>query len=125
MLSRALPYSPPLPSLTQAQTKTPKKTTSTKSFVFKRNYTFSIVDRGSDAASWWGATGKTFTTGSYTFSNQDPKDFSSVVCGINIFGQDDYYKNPKQGSTLPFNGLCRTNKREFSEWIGSGLLGRD
>jgi hypothetical protein len=88
---------------------------STKSWLFKRNYTFSIMDDGSKGSSWWDATGKQFTTGKYTFKNLDPNDYSSIVCGINIFGHDEYYKMPQDGKSAPFNGMCLTGKRETSE----------
>ncbi|RYP24055.1 hypothetical protein DL765_000783 [Monosporascus sp. GIB2] len=79
-----------------------------RSWVFKRNYTFSLRDSGAQASNWWDATGKRFSTGSHTFRN--PSDYSSVICGINTFGQTTYYRGPSQGSNT-FNGLCFTNKR--------------
>ncbi|KAI8228514.1 hypothetical protein K4K54_002151 [Colletotrichum sp. SAR 10_86] len=55
-----------------------------KSWTFKRNYTFSVIDDGSQARNWWDTTGKQFTTNtSYTFRN--PNGYSSVICAVNIF----------------------------------------
>ncbi|KAI8153671.1 hypothetical protein K4K49_008338 [Colletotrichum sp. SAR 10_70] len=55
-----------------------------KSWTFKRNYTFSVIDDGSQASNWWDATGRQFVTNTgYTFRN--PTGYSSVICAVNIF----------------------------------------
>ncbi|KAF3803809.1 hypothetical protein GCG54_00011647 [Colletotrichum gloeosporioides] len=32
--------------------------------------------------------------------------YSSVICAGNIFGQDDYYRNPEQGNAGEINCRC-------------------
>ncbi|KAI8251251.1 hypothetical protein K4K53_012178 [Colletotrichum sp. SAR 10_77] len=90
-----------------------------KSWTFKRNYTFSVINDGSQASNWWDATGKQFTTNTgYTF--RDPNGFSSLICAVNIFDQDDYYRNPRQGNAAEFNGLCyRGDSYAANGWAGS------
>ncbi|WQF83340.1 Putative glycoside hydrolase family 18, catalytic domain, glycosyl hydrolase family 18 (GH18) active [Colletotrichum destructivum] len=80
-----------------------------KSWVFKRNYTFSLRDSGAQGTDWRGATGKRFVRPNQAFKN--PNDYSSIVCGVNTFGQADYFRGPTDGNTN-FNALCFTNKRQ-------------
>ncbi|KAF7548173.1 hypothetical protein G7Z17_g7224 [Cylindrodendrum hubeiense] len=87
-----------------------------KSWMFKRNYTFSIMDDGAQAKEWWtGATAKKFQKpGPKKKPTQfrDATGYASVICAVNIFGQTDYYQNPKQGGTPEFNAMCYTDKQE-------------
>ncbi|KAI8206041.1 hypothetical protein K4K48_002346 [Colletotrichum sp. SAR 10_66] len=75
-----------------------------KSWTFKRNYTFSVIDDGSQASNWWDATGKQFETNTrYTFRN--PNGYSSVICA---------------GNAAEFNGLCyRGDSYAANGWPGS------
>ncbi len=75
-----------------------------KSWVFKRNYTFDIVDDASDGTGLWDATGKKLLDTSATIRN--PNGYGSVLCAVNIFGQDDYYKYPRDASNRQWNALC-------------------
>ncbi|RYP19213.1 hypothetical protein DL767_009698 [Monosporascus sp. MG133] len=76
------------------------------SWVFKRNYTFSLTDDGTKSSEWWGATGKSFLVRNKRF--RYPNDYASVVCGLNIFDQTDYYKYPTSGGR-EYNALCLTS----------------
>ncbi|KAF0316874.1 hypothetical protein GQ607_015887 [Colletotrichum asianum] len=89
-----------------------------KSWTFKRNYTLSVIDDGSQASNWWDAIGKQFTTNTgYTFCN--PNGYSSVICAVNIFDQDDYYQNSRQSNAAEFNGPCyRSDSYAANGWPG-------
>ncbi|KAI8276438.1 hypothetical protein K4K59_009788 [Colletotrichum sp. SAR11_240] len=80
-----------------------------KSWTFKRNYTFSVIDDGSQARNWWDTTGKQFTTNTgYTFRN--PNGHSSVICA---------------GNAAEFNGLYyRGNSYAANGWPGSSRYSR-
>ena len=74
------------------------------SWVFKRNYTFDIVDDASDGTGLWDATGKRLLDTSATIRNAN--GYGSVLCAVNTFGQDEYYKYPRDASNRQWNALC-------------------
>lgn len=70
-------------------------------WLFRRNYTWSIVDNG-DQASSWGDSPETrsFKDPKYNKpKNVGPSGFPRVLCALNTFGQDDLYR-------IPYNGYC-------------------
>ncbi|ETS88166.1 hypothetical protein PFICI_01994 [Pestalotiopsis fici W106-1] len=69
------------------------------SWLFKRNYTWSLADSTSNANAWWDATSRSFATTSYT----GPTGWDAVLCALNTFGQDKIYKI---GGTKDYNGYC-------------------
>ncbi|KAI1658123.1 putative bacteriodes thetaiotaomicron symbiotic chitinase [Daldinia decipiens] len=69
------------------------------SWLFRRNYTWSLVEDTADASQWWGATGREFVTKSY----RGPSGWDSVLCALNTFGQDNLFKIDA-GSD--YNGYC-------------------
>ncbi|KAJ0415249.1 hypothetical protein BJY00DRAFT_318010 [Aspergillus carlsbadensis] len=75
------------------------------SWVFKRDYTVSWLNQGSVSASdWWGATTWDYAKADY---GKNPGGAESIICAINIFGQDDVYKYPYlAGAKSDYNGLC-------------------
>ena len=74
------------------------------SWVYKRNYTFDIIDDASDGTGLWGATDVKIIKPTDTLRN--PNGYGSVLCAVNIFGQDTYYKNPRDSSNREYNALC-------------------
>lgn len=74
------------------------------SWVFKRNYTFDIVDDASDGVGLWDATDKRVINSRDTIRNAN--GFGSILCAVNIFGQDDYYKYPRDSDGREYNTLC-------------------
>ncbi|KAF3058357.1 hypothetical protein GL218_05328 [Daldinia childiae] len=69
------------------------------SWLFRRNYTWSLAEDTADASQWWGATGRAFVTKSYT----GPAGWDSVLCALNTFGQDNLFKIDV---TSGYNGYC-------------------
>lgn len=83
--------------------------------MFRRNYTFSIVDDGAPSSAWWDATAKAFNNPSgKKFSS--PNDYASIICAVNTFDQSTYYKEPKQGGSPAFNALCETDKKRTRKY---------
>ena len=74
------------------------------SWVFKRNYTFNIVQDASDGTDLWDATGKSVVGGKFAIRNAN--GYGSILCAVNIFGQDTYYKEPMDAAGRVYNALC-------------------
>ncbi|GAP93031.2 putative chitin- type 1 [Rosellinia necatrix] len=75
----------------------PDRPNAETSWLFRRNYTWSIVEDTDDAGQWWGATGRAFLGGGYS----GPSGWDAVLCALNTFGQDDIYK-----MAADYNGYC-------------------
>jgi hypothetical protein len=73
------------------------------SWMFRRNYTFSVVDNSAQASQWWDTTGHTFASA----GNRGPGTPDSIICALNTFGQDDLFR-VAGGS---YNGYCLRNER--------------
>ncbi|KAI1104572.1 putative bacteriodes thetaiotaomicron symbiotic chitinase [Jackrogersella minutella] len=69
------------------------------SWLFRRNYTWSLAEDTADASQWWGATGRSFINKAYT----GPAGWESVLCAINTFGQDKLFKMVGKSG---YNGYC-------------------
>ncbi|KAH8891138.1 hypothetical protein GQ53DRAFT_687387, partial [Thozetella sp. PMI_491] len=74
------------------------------SWVFKRNYTFDIADDASDGVALWDATSKKIINSRDTIRNAN--GYGSVLCALNKFGQDTYYKYPTDSNGQQWNALC-------------------
>lgn len=77
------------------------------SWVYKRNYTFDIVDDASDGTDLWGASSVQVIDPAETIRN--PTGYGSVLCAVNIFDQNTYYKNPRDSKNREWNALCYKN----------------
>lgn len=73
--------------------------------MFKRNYTISLIDDGSQGKEWWDATDYNTIGGKKL---PDKNSFAHIFCAVNTFGQDDVYKQPKtpKVDTGEYNALC-------------------
>jgi chitinase len=79
------------------------------SWVFKRDYQVSWLNQGSISGSdWWDATKWDYANADY---GKNRNGAESIVCAVNIFGQDDVYKYPvhKGSGGNEFNGVCIYN----------------
>lgn len=78
------------------------------SWKFRREYAWSIVDNSASAASWWDATGWTYSNPTYNAAAYSAgTGLDSIVCAINNFGQDDVVKMaPTGASSRAYNGYC-------------------
>jgi hypothetical protein len=73
-----------------------------ESWMFRRNYTWSVIDNSAQANQWWGTTGHTFATAGYS----GPPGSDSILCALNTFGQNDVFKLPSE-----WNGYCVRNEK--------------
>ncbi|KAF3763479.1 hypothetical protein M406DRAFT_74093 [Cryphonectria parasitica EP155] len=72
----------------------------TKSWVFKRNYTFAIIDGGN--------------------GNFHCHIWDNIVCAVNIFDQDEYHKYPIGGNGKTYNAWCLKNPPQaYYYWPGA------
>lgn len=85
------------------------------SWLFRRNYSWSIIENSHLDTSWWGATSRDFTSPTYT----GPDGWESVLCAVNTFGQDDLFRF--KITTRPFNGYCLRNPRRA--YVGGQAFG--
>ncbi|KAK8050311.1 chitinase A1, partial [Apiospora phragmitis] len=70
------------------------------SWLFRRNYTWSLAEDTADASAWWGAIGApTFANPSYS----GPGGWDSILCALNTFGQDTLFRID---GTAQYNGYC-------------------
>jgi hypothetical protein len=91
--------------------------------MFKRNYTFHSVDgtyandHNTNSYYFWEASAQRFT-GTGTKNLAYPNDrWKNVVCAVNIFGQTDYYKEPKDGGGPTWNAYCLVSPLVTSELL--------
>ncbi|GAB1317704.1 hypothetical protein MFIFM68171_07914 [Madurella fahalii] len=85
------------------------------SWVFKRNFTFDVINDGASGNSWWDATARDATDGK-TLKHPATNNFQSIVCAVNIFGQTDYFMYPVSGGKR-WNAYCYSGKkRRLHEW---------
>ena len=83
-----------------------------ESWNFKRNYTFQIADEEPPNSNndpsfiFWGATNLRFTGSSRNTLAHPNERWENVVCAVNIFGQTDYFKEPKDGNGPIWNAYC-------------------
>jgi hypothetical protein len=73
------------------------------SWMFRRNYTFSVIDNSAQASQWWDTTGHTFASA----GNRGPGTPDSIICALNNFGQDDLF----QVAGGKYNGYCLRSDR--------------
>lgn len=71
------------------------------SWLCRRNYTWSYNTKSDKAENWGGATDKAFT-GKNKDNPKNSTGWSSVLCTMNIFGQDNIYRFKKP----TFNAYC-------------------
>ncbi|KAL1835649.1 hypothetical protein VTJ49DRAFT_6294 [Mycothermus thermophilus] len=69
------------------------------SWMFRRNYTWSVIDNSAQASQWWGATSRQFTSP----GNTGPAGHQYILCALNTFGQDNLFRI---GSSYKHNGYC-------------------
>uniref|UniRef100_A0A0P0CAT0 chitinase n=1 Tax=Hypocrella siamensis TaxID=696354 RepID=A0A0P0CAT0_9HYPO len=90
------------------------------SWVFKRNYTWSINTSPNQASSWFDATSREFSTTKYATSPGTPNGWDGVLCVLNSFGQDTYYQYKQD-----FNAYCVHGPKFKSRGFGEAWhLGR-
>ncbi|EGX88796.1 bacteriodes thetaiotaomicron symbiotic chitinase, putative [Cordyceps militaris CM01] len=83
------------------------------SWVFRRNYTWSLNWSPNDEHGWWGATAREFKTSSHDANKVD--GWKGVACAINLFDQDRYY-----GWVDDYNAYClygpQVNRKGVMAW---------
>lgn len=85
----------------------PQRPNRQTSWLFRRNYTWFVIDNSAQASQWWDATGHSFTSA----RNKGPPGHDSILCALNTFGQDDLFKFPPD-----FNGYCVRNEKYNEGW---------
>lgn len=81
-----------------------------QSWVFKRNFTFSVTDDGAPASAWWDATSLAPTDDGVKLVGAGI-DYNSIICAVNIWGQDDYYQYPVNSFGETYNAYCYRDDR--------------
>jgi hypothetical protein len=85
------------------------------SWMFRRNYTWSIIDNSAQASQWWGVTGREFNNKKY----KPRPGHDAILCALNTFGQDDLFRMPK------YNGYCLQATTHVSyHWPAIPQIGR-
>lgn len=94
-----------------------------ESYLFKRNYTFHAVDgteaddNGPTSYYFWDASALRYTSPARKTLAYPTEPWKNVVCATNIFGQTDFYKEPKMGSGPTFNAYCLRGPMTTSELL--------
>ncbi|KAL2116052.1 hypothetical protein VTJ04DRAFT_10307 [Mycothermus thermophilus] len=85
------------------------------SWMFRRNYTWSIIDNSAQSSQWWGVTGREFNNKKY----KPRPGHDAILCALNTFGQDDLFRMPK------YNGYCLQAGTHVSyHWPAIPQIGR-